>query len=269
MRPISRNVFRPAPNVDSALVRAAPHRRRRAAPAVARARARRVRAPAQGARRARSSWPAGRRGVREAARDGARGAWATRPTRAPSARARGVRRSSRASWSELRSEARDARAGEAQPLPLRRRRAAPTACTRSARCSSRSRSPTSVDAGARRPGSDEVVCPGVAGPNLAAAALAALPRALRLGRAAGAGHDREAHPGRGGPRRRLGRRGRGAAPGARRPRACDPRAARAAPTSRCRSAPTCLAARAAARARDRRRRAIEELERGRSIGPCC
>ena len=89
---------------------------------------------------------------------------------------------------------------------------APTACTRSARCSSRSRSPTRSRWSWRVGDRDEVVCPGVEGANLAAVALAALSRALRLGRAAGAGHDREADPDRGRARRRLGRRRRGAAP---------------------------------------------------------
>ena len=58
---------------------------------------------------------------------------------------------------------------------------------------------------------DEVVCPGVEGPNLAGRALAALPRGDRVGRAAAAADDRQADPRRRRHGRRLVRRRRGAA----------------------------------------------------------
>ena len=65
-----------------------------------------------------------------------------------------------------------ARLREGQPDPARRAPRAWTGCTRSARCSPRSTCPTTSRW--RRPRSDGVDCPGVDGPNLAAAALAAL-----------------------------------------------------------------------------------------------
>ena len=91
LRPVSRNVFHPVPNVDSVLV-GLDRRGPEPAAGAARARARRVRAPAQGARRlAGAGAGRGRRRARARAR-GARGDGPAgrRPRRA--ARAGGVRR---------------------------------------------------------------------------------------------------------------------------------------------------------------------------------
>ena len=87
---------------------------------------------------------------------------------------------------------------------------------------------------------DEVVCPGVEGPNLAGArARARSASATGWDGAAAAADDRQAHPGRGRDGRRLGRRRRGAA--ARRARRRARRRAAAARARRARSAPTCPA----------------------------
>ncbi len=112
-------------------------------------------------------------GVRAAARDGARGAWGTRPTPAPRPSAPQDFVAARARAGALRLRSRDACAGEAQPLPVRRapppRRAA--------------RDPLGVPAdhagrrghaGARPPVARTRSCARASsGPNLAAAALAA------------------------------------------------------------------------------------------------
>ena len=96
LRPISRTVFFPVPNVDSVLVgleRTGPGRARRAA------RARAGRHSPTGARRSRARWRSragGSRRARPRAR-GAGGAWASPPTCAPSAsRPRGLPRAARA-----------------------------------------------------------------------------------------------------------------------------------------------------------------------------
>ena len=80
---------------------------------------------------------------------------------------------------------------------------APTDCTSSARCSSRSPSPISLRS--TGPSATRFSAPGVEGENLAARALAVLRGAA--GPAAAADRDREADPGRRGPRRRLSRCG--------------------------------------------------------------
>ena len=105
-----------------------------------------------------------------------------------------------------------ARAGEAQPLPLPRARGATTGCTSCARCSARCCSPTGSRSPRREGEADEVVCPGVEGPNLVGGRARGDARA-RLERAAAAGRDREADPGRRRARRRQRRRRRGAAAG--------------------------------------------------------
>ena len=162
--------------------------------------------------------------------------WATRPTRAPRRSAPRSSSSSRASWSAS-VEARDARAREAQPLPVRRAAAR--------RRPARDLLAVPADHARRRGRAGVSRCrarrgrvPGRRGPEPRRRRAARLSRALRLGRAAGAHHDREAHPGRRRPRRRLGRRGGGAAPGGAGLRAAR-RPAPSSPSSRCRSAPTC------------------------------
>ena len=169
--PVARTVFRPVPNVDSVLVglrRIGPAGR----PGGPRARARRVRAPPQGAggiararlRRVRPASVSGRgRPLRRSATD---------PTRGPS----GCRRRSSSSWPRGCALAADrARPGQAQPQPA----------ARGVRGDGRHRLVTLFESVSLydeleltvRDGDaavDEVVCPGVEGPNLVGAALAAL-----------------------------------------------------------------------------------------------
>ena len=200
--------------------------RRRAA----RARQRGLRAPAQGARPARSRWRPGRQPESATARARRWRRSACPPTRAP-------RRSPPAQWRALYAGARcDALSCARAPGKVNlclfvgapaRRRAAPARLGRPAA----RRSPTSSTLEPARRRRDEVICPGVEGPNLAARALAALPRGDRLGRAAAAAHDRQADPGRGRHGRRLRRRRRRAAARRRTPPGRRPRPA---PSSRSR-----------------------------------
>ena len=201
LRKVPRTVFHPAPHVDSVLVTM----RRRGAGAgrgLARPRARRLRAPAQGARRlarARAGRAAGapRRGPRRA-----RGDRAARATRAPSGSRPPTGPGSRGRFGDPR-----ARPGEAQPGAARgpaRRRAAPDrVAVRLARAGGRGWS-------LPRPARTAVICPGVEGENLAAVALRELRERVPPGPAAARRADRQAHPDRRRPRRRERRRRRGA-----------------------------------------------------------
>ena len=207
-------VFRPRPRVDSAILRL-----RRSGPgadeATARARPRRLRPPPQVPRPLARARPAGLARRRPARRWPSSGCPRTpgprrcRPSSSPP-----CPRSCRPT-PEPRSAAMLVHAPAKLNLCLYLGRAARTACTSSARCSSRWRWPTcsSVSEAER----DEVLCPGVEGENLAAAALAAL-RERGWERGAAADRDREAGPGRRRPRRRQRRRRRGPPPRRRRGR---------------------------------------------------
>ena len=281
VRAIPRTVFHPVPNVDSVLVGCAGSASRRDGARrarAARARGGRVRAPAQDARRlARAVRLAPRR-----SREQVRAALA-QLGHPPDVRAERLSpedfRALADCWS---CERRAAHARALAPAkvnlglflgPVRDRGRPPRARHRDAVDLARRRADARAGAG-RRAASDELVCPGVPGPpeeNLAARGAAGVPRRHRLGGAAAALDDRQADPGRGRARRRLGRRGRDAAPGARglgaRRRGAAARARRAssAPTCRAQVAPGALAGdgrrRAAGAAARRRRR--------RSACSCC
>ena len=190
LRRVPRTVFHPEPNVESALVllrRRAPG----AAAELARARARRLRAPAQGAGRlagARARRAPGTCATRRAPRSSEIG---QPPTPAPSgsppedlprlADAIGATGSPACARDEparlagdRASAPREAQPGAARRPPARRRPAPALLAVRVAR--PRRRASTSEAAAART----VVECPGVDGPNLAAAALAAF-RAPRAG----------------------------------------------------------------------------------------
>ena len=218
LRPISRTVFHPVPNVDSVLVGL---ERRGPAPDAGAARARaagafahRRKALARSRRRSRRR----RRVARPRAR-GARGARPAgrRPRRAPRAGASGAR---------CTGGARDDRC--ARPA----RSTSPCSSARRARDGlhplvSVVQAVTLADEltdGCRRT-RDEVVCPGVEGPNLARRRARRASARRPAGTTAAADHDRQAHPGRRRDGRRLGRRGRG--------RCASPRAPPAASTRRC------------------------------------
>ena len=154
-----------------------------------------------------------------------------------------------------------ARAGEGQPRPVRR--AGPRADGRHELVSVM-QSITLADELTLEPAPtgerDEVLCPGVLGRRpepRRARRWRAFRAATGWDGAAAAARDRQADPGRGRARRRLGRRGRGAAP---RGAALGPRA-----TGSCcassprRSAPTSRPGRAGPLARERRRRAAAQL----------
>ena len=229
LRPVSRRVFHPVPNVDSVLVGL---RRRGPAPEPG------LRALVQqGFAHRRKALPrslalaAGRRrrcGTRARAALEALGHTARRARRG--ARARGVAGAVRGD--ARRERPARPRAGQGQPLPVRRRaargRAAPARLGRAGAVARRR-----ADARARRQARGRGRLPGRRGAEPRGARARALPRGDGLGRAAAAADDREADPGRGRDGRRLLRRRRDAA--ARRPRR---RAGPCRPSSRRGSAPT-------------------------------
>ena len=88
------------------------------------------------------------------------------------------------------------RPGQGQPVPVRRPRRAPTATTRSCRSCSRSRSPTSSSSSPPTATPTRSSAPASRARTSPPRALAALPRRDRLGRPAGAHHDRQARAGR-------------------------------------------------------------------------
>ena len=192
----SRTVFHPVPNVDSVLVGLRAHRAgagaRRCASSC------RARSPT-GARRCRARWrwrPARRADVRDARPRGAGRARppARRARRAPLAARTSARCAKRCALTSLTTQA-PAKINLCLFLGPTRADGRHELVTRHA-SSLDARATTSHALERPRLGADEVVCPGVDGPNLAADALRAFRAAHRLGRPARAPDDRQAHPGR-------------------------------------------------------------------------
>ena len=191
-------VFHPVPNVDSVLVGldadAARPRRPALRALVAAAFAHRRKALA----RSLVARPGARRRGDRASAPAPRCATLGHPADARAERlvARGLPRAARRTLA--RDRAPRARAGEDQPLPVRRpARARATAATSSSASCSRSRSPTSCARAGATAAPTRSSARASTGPNLAAAALARLPRARPAGTAPPLRlDDRQAHPGR-------------------------------------------------------------------------